>query len=57
VDWHEVFGAVLYLLKSGCQWRMLPEGFLKWRTVHLYFMIWSQPQANDMRMPVLNNIN
>ena len=23
VDLHEVFNAVLYLLKSGCQWRML----------------------------------
>jgi transposase len=23
VDWHEVFNAVLYVLKSGCQWRML----------------------------------
>ena len=30
VDLHEVFNAVLYLLKSGCQWRMLPEGFPNW---------------------------
>jgi transposase len=27
VDLYEVFNALLYLLKSGCQWRMLPEGF------------------------------
>ena len=33
VDLHEVFNAVLYLLKSGCQWRMLPEGFPNWVTV------------------------
>ena len=33
VDLHEVFNAVLYLLKSGCRWRMLPEGFPKWTTV------------------------
>ncbi|MDR0275994.1 MAG: transposase, partial [Burkholderiaceae bacterium] len=37
VDLYEVLCAVLYLLKSGCQWRMLPEGFPKWRTVHAYF--------------------
>jgi transposase len=43
VDLHEVFNAVLYLLKSGCQWRMLPEGFPKWRTVHSYFAKWSEP--------------
>ena len=42
VDLHEVFNAVLYLLKSGCQWRMLPEGFPKWRTVHSYFVQWSE---------------
>ena len=48
VDLYEVFCAVLYLLKSGCQWRMLPECFPKWCTVHSYFMIWSQPQANGM---------
>jgi transposase len=29
-----VFCAVLYLLRSGCQWRMLPDEFPKWRTVH-----------------------
>jgi len=43
VDLYEVFNAVLYLLKSGCQWRMLPEGFPKWRTVHSYFAKWSEP--------------
>lgn len=43
VDLYEVF-AVLYLLRSGCRWRMLPEEFPKWRTVHSYFAIWSEPR-------------
>ncbi len=43
VDLHEVFNAVLYLLKSGCQWRMLPEGFPNWVTVYAYFAKWSAP--------------
>ena len=43
VDLHEVFNAVLYLLKRGCQWRMIPEGFPKWYTVYSYFAKWSEP--------------
>ena len=42
VDLYDVLCAVLYLLRSGCQWRMLPDSFPKWRTVHAYFQIWSQ---------------
>ena len=42
VDLYEVFCAVLYLLKSGCQWRMLPSEFPKWRTCHSYFSQWSE---------------
>ena len=32
VDLYDVFCGVLYLLKSGCQWRMLPADFPDWRT-------------------------
>lgn len=47
VDLYEVFCAILYLLKSGCQWRMLPGEFPKWRTVHSYFAKWSEPRGED----------
>jgi transposase len=43
VDLYEVFNAVFILLKNGCQWRMLPDGFPKWRTVHSYFAQWGEP--------------
>jgi putative transposase len=33
----EVLNAVLYLLRTGCQWRMLPEGFPPRSTVYHYF--------------------
>ncbi len=38
IDLYEVFCAVLYLLKSGCQWR----------TVHSYFAIWSGHLRNQV---------
>jgi putative transposase len=32
-----VFDAILYLLRTGCQWRQLPADFPPWPTVHGYF--------------------
>ena len=40
VDLYDVFCGVLYLLKSGCQWRMLPRDFPGWRTCYKYFRQW-----------------
>jgi len=36
----EVLNAVFYLLKSGCQWRLLPHDFPRWPTVYHYFRQW-----------------
>lgn len=46
VDLHEVFCAVLYLLRTGCQWRFLPSGFPKWQTVYAYFAKWNEPDQS-----------
>jgi len=46
IDLYNVFCAVLYILKSGCQWRMLPKDFPKWRSCHYYFSIWSEKNDN-----------
>jgi len=48
VDRYEVFCALLSLLKTGCQWRMLPSDFPKWRTVHSYFQKWSEPDPDGV---------
>jgi transposase len=47
ISLYEVFCAVLYVLKSGCQWRMLPSDFPKWRSVHAYFQIWSEKKEDE----------
>jgi transposase len=41
IDLYDAFCGVLYILKSGCQWRMLPADFPKWSTVYAYWRIWS----------------
>ena len=47
VDLYDVFCGVLYVLKSGCQWRMLPSDYPKWRTVHEYFSQWSAKESEN----------
>jgi len=36
----EIFDALFYLLKTGCQWRMLPIHFPSWKLVYYYFTKW-----------------
>ena len=40
VELLDIFNGILYLLKSGCQWRMLPSEYPKWQTCHYYFKEW-----------------
>jgi transposase len=40
VDLRTVVDAILYLLRTGCQWRMLPGDFPPWGTVWWYFRRW-----------------
>jgi len=37
VDMREVINGILYFLRSGCSWRMLPHEFPPWGTVHYYY--------------------
>jgi transposase len=32
--------SILYLLRTGCQWRLLPRDFPAWVTVYHYFRLW-----------------
>jgi putative transposase len=36
----EVVNGILYLLRSGCQWRLLPHDFPPWSTVHTWYRRW-----------------
>ena len=35
-----IMNAMLYLIKTGCQWRMLPKDFPPYNTVYYYFRKW-----------------
>lgn len=38
----ELLNAMFYIVKSGCQWRMLPRDFPAWQTVYWYFQRWQK---------------
>ena len=42
VDIRETINATLYLLKSGCTWRLLPHDFPQWESVYYYFRTWQK---------------
>ncbi|MBK7885651.1 MAG: transposase [Chitinophagaceae bacterium] len=39
-DLRQILNAIFYLVKTGCQWRMLPGEFPKWQIVYYYFNRW-----------------
>jgi len=43
VDLYEVWCAVLYVIRTGCQWRALPRDFPKWSTVYACSAKWNAP--------------
>ena len=59
VDWYDVFCdvfcGVLYVLKSGCQWRMLPADLPQWQTCYKYFRQWSE-RPNPRQPSILEQV-
>jgi putative transposase len=39
-DTRAVINAIFYLLRTGCQWRLLPREFPAWGTIYYYFRNW-----------------
>jgi putative transposase len=46
-DLRRVVNAVLYLVRTGCQWRMLPKDFPPWSTVHTWYRRWRKDGTWD----------
>ena len=36
----DILNAIFYIVKTGCPWRYLPDGYLYWKTVYTYFKNW-----------------
>jgi putative transposase len=42
LDRRVLMNAILYVVRGGCAWRLLPGDFPSWQTVYGYFRRWSQ---------------
>jgi putative transposase len=40
IDRRRIINAILYVVRTGCQWRMLPQDFPSWSTVYGIFWRW-----------------
>lgn len=47
-DLREIVNAILYLVKTGCQWRMLPGDFAPWKIVYYYFSVWKKGEIFEI---------
>ena len=50
----EIMNAILYLVKTGCQWRMLPKDFPPHNTVFYYFNKWKLEGVFEELMDTLH---
>ena len=49
-DLYDIFCAVLYVLRGGIQWRMLPSDFPKWELVYYYYSVWSKADKDGISL-------
>lgn len=40
-EFRDIFNAILYMVKTGVQWKLLPPHYPKWETVYHHFRSWS----------------
>ena len=52
-DLRVIWNAIMYLVKTGCQWRMLPNDFPKWELVYYYYSKWANAEDFDLLLSKL----
>ena len=53
-DLRDVLDAILWLVRTGCQWRNLDTQFPPWKSVHYYFSKWSKDGTLETINDALN---
>jgi putative transposase len=53
---HQYLNAILYVTKTGCQWRMIPKDYPPFKTVHKYFRKLCELGVLESVVFALNNL-
>ncbi|MFJ8939786.1 IS5 family transposase [Streptomyces sp. NPDC102365] len=49
----EILNALVYWLRTGCAWRLLPHDLPPWQTVYHYWRVWQQEGVWEQMLPAL----
>jgi len=53
IERREIVNGILYVLRSGCPWRLLPNDLPAWGTVYYYFRVWRLAGIWDQALEAL----
>lgn len=56
-DLRQITNTILWLLRTGCQWRNLPEEWPNWQAVYYYFERWKQDGTFERINVALNQLD
>src|SRR5690348_11667514 len=56
IDRREIINAILYVSRSGVQWRMLPHDLPNWSTVYHYYWVWYKSGVWQHLLAVLTTL-
>ena len=56
-DLRHIIDCILWLLRTGCQWRNLPGGWPHWQAVYYYFVIWKTDNLFERINASLNELD
>jgi transposase len=52
-DERDLLNAIFYVLRAGCQWRMVPHEYPQWQSVYHHFKRWHRLGAFDRMLETL----
>lgn len=56
-DLRQMINIILWLLRTGCQWRNLPDEWPNWQAVYYYFEQWKQDGTFEQINSALNQLD